>query len=74
MEGETEIHRLQSKLDNTVALLNMTRERHIEENAFGVMLQVAGINQCKKCRRALTRSTEGDAPGEPCKRCVSTKK
>lgn len=69
IEGETDVDRLQLQLDNTVALLNMTREKPIEDTTFSVMLQATGLKQCKQCRRALTTSTEGATPQDPCKKC-----
>ena len=70
IEGETEVERLANQLDNAVALLNMSREKPIDDETFSVLLLGTGLRQCKTCRRALTKSTDGATPEEPCLRCV----
>jgi len=70
IKGETEVQRLESQLENAVALLNMAQQAPIEHTTLGFLLEAAGLEQCKQCRRALTRSTEG---AQPCKHCCVIK-
>lgn len=70
MSVAKETEDLQVTLDNVIYVLNSVREGSVEsESAYDAMLSVAGIPQCKSCRKAMSTSTEGLGPDSTCLKC-----
>lgn len=64
---------LQIQVDNLVYVLNMVRDGTLKDDSlYEAILAATGIKQCCTCRKALSSSTDANAPEKPaCKSCYS---